>query len=73
VAPDYPVSQRSNGSLHANGWLQKSTVTNSVVQKLEGTRLSGVAPDCPMQQKDKELQRSTAPNPNGRTDVARTG
>jgi hypothetical protein len=31
-----------------------------------------VAPDCPMQQKDKRLQRSTTPNPNGRADVART-
>jgi hypothetical protein len=42
-------------------------------QKSEVTGLSGVAPDCPVQQKDKALQRSTAPNPNGRADVARTG
>jgi hypothetical protein len=43
------------------------------MQKSEVTGLSGVAPDCPMQQKDKGLQRSIAPNPNGRADVARTG
>jgi hypothetical protein len=30
------------------------------------------SPDCPVQQKDKRLQWSTAPNPNGRADVART-
>jgi hypothetical protein len=71
-SPDCPVSQRSNGSLRANGRLQMSTVANSDAQKSEGTGLSGVAPDCPMQQKDKELQRSTAPNPNWRADVART-
>jgi hypothetical protein len=32
-----------------------------------------VAPDCPVQQDDKALQRSTAPNSNGCADVARTG
>jgi hypothetical protein len=42
-------------------------------QKSEVTGLSGVALDCPVQQKDKALQRSTAPNPNRRADVARTG
>jgi hypothetical protein len=29
--------------------------------------------DCPVQQKDKELQQKTASNPNGRADVACTG
>jgi hypothetical protein len=72
-APDCPVSQRSNGSLRTNGRLQKSTVANNAVQKSEATELFGVAPDCRVQQKDKELQRSTAPNPNGCADVARTG
>jgi hypothetical protein len=38
-----------------------------------GTGLSGVAPDCPVHLEDKHLQRSTAPNPNGCADVARTG
>jgi hypothetical protein len=38
-----------------------------------GTGLSGVAPDCPVQLKDKRPQRSTAQNPNGCADVARTG
>jgi hypothetical protein len=42
------------------------------VQKSEGTRLSGVAPDCPVQLEDKHLQRSTAPNPNGCADMVRT-
>jgi hypothetical protein len=41
--------------------------------KLEVTGLSDVAPDCPVQQDDKALQWSTAPNPNGCADVARTG
>jgi hypothetical protein len=41
-------------------------------QKSEVTGLPGVAPDCPVQQKDKALKRSTAPNPNERADVART-
>jgi hypothetical protein len=39
-------------------------------QKLE--RRSQRSPDCPVQQKDKRLQRSTTLNPNGCTDVART-
>jgi hypothetical protein len=66
----YPVSQRSNGQLR-----QRSTVVNSkkcTVQKLEvratkseHTELSGVPADCPVQQEDKRLQRSNAPNPNG--------
>ena len=42
-------------------------------QKSEVTGLSGVEPDCPVQQKDKRLQRLTAPNPNGRVDVVHTG
>jgi hypothetical protein len=40
---DCPVSQRSNGSLRANGRLQKCTVSNSAAQKSEVTELSGVA------------------------------
>jgi hypothetical protein len=42
-------------------------------QKSKGTGLSGVALDCPVQVEDKCLQRSIAPNPNGCTDMARTG
>jgi hypothetical protein len=42
-------------------------------QKSEGTALSGVALDCPVQLEDKRIQRSTAPNPNGCADMARTG
>jgi hypothetical protein len=33
--------------------------------KSKHTKLSGVPPDCSVPQKDKGLQRSTAPNPNG--------
>jgi hypothetical protein len=33
--------------------------------KSEHTELSGVPADCPVQQEDKRLQRSNAPNPNG--------
>jgi hypothetical protein len=70
---DCPVSQRSNDSLRANGRFVRWIVMNNVVQKSEVTGLSNVAPDCPVQQDDKALQRSTAPNPNERADVARTG
>jgi hypothetical protein len=35
-------------------------------QKSEDSLRRQVAPDCSVQQKDKRLQRSTAPNPNGR-------
>jgi hypothetical protein len=48
-----------------------SAATEVRAQKSEGTRLSGVAPDCPVQQDDKRLQPSTVPNPNGHADVAR--
>jgi hypothetical protein len=46
-SPDYPVSQRSNGSLRANDQLCRATVVNSAAtevraQKSEGTGLSGV-------------------------------
>jgi hypothetical protein len=60
-----PARQRSTA--------QSLQVVNNVAQKLEVTGLSGVAPDCLVWQKDKRLQRSTAANPNGRADVARTG
>jgi hypothetical protein len=42
-------------------------------QKAEGTGLSGVAQDCPVQQDDKAFQWSTTPNPNDCADVAHTG
>jgi hypothetical protein len=76
--PDCPVSQRSNGSLRANGRLRRvysdeQCRTGVKASKSDVTGLSGVAPDCLVQQDDKALQRSTAPNPNGYADVARTG
>jgi hypothetical protein len=49
----------------------ESIVVNSAAQKSE--RRSQRSPDCPVQQDDKRLQWSTAPNPNERADVARTG
>jgi hypothetical protein len=57
----------------AKGTVRNSAATESEAQKLEGTGLSGVAQDCPVQLEDKGLQRSTAQNPNGCADVARTG
>jgi hypothetical protein len=68
-APDCPMSQRRNGQLHPtvdcanNVTVQKSEVRTA---KSERTRLSSVPPDCLVPQDDKGLQRSTAPNPNGR-------
>jgi hypothetical protein len=57
VPPDYPVSQRSNVNF-ANGrlrWRRNSEQCRSQN-----------APDCPVPQEDRRLQRSTTPNPNGR-------
>jgi hypothetical protein len=72
------ASEESNGSLRANGRLCRVNNDEQCREevkatKSEVTRLSGVAPDCPVQQDDKPPQRSTAPNPNGCADVARTG
>jgi hypothetical protein len=41
--------------------------------EVRGHRTVRVAPDCPLHQDDRWLQRSTAQNPNGCADVARTG
>jgi hypothetical protein len=49
------------------------TVDCKSVQWKTVPRRSQRSPDCLVQQKDKELQQSTAPNPNGRADMARTG
>jgi hypothetical protein len=66
-SPDCPVSQWSNGNL-------RSTVDCKSVQCKSDVRMrSRNAPDCPVRLQDKGFQRSTAPNPNGRADVARTG
>jgi hypothetical protein len=69
------VRQRINGSLRANGRLRRDEQFRAEVRaaKSEVIGLSGVAPDCPVQQDDKAPQRSTAQNSNGCADVARTG
>jgi hypothetical protein len=77
-ATDCPVSQQSNNSLRTNGRLRRVYSNEQCraevrAAKSEVTRLSSVAPDCPVQQDDKALQRSTAPNPNSCADVACTG
>jgi hypothetical protein len=41
--------------------------------KSEGTRLSGVAPDCPVPQEDKAPTVDSAPNSNGWVTWRRTG
>jgi hypothetical protein len=38
----------------------------TVRQKSEYSLRCQIAPDCPVSQEDRRLQRSTAPNPNGR-------
>jgi hypothetical protein len=65
------VSQRSNGSLQS-ATMRYSAAAEVRAEKSEGTRLSGVAPDCPVQLEDKTYQQSTSLNPNGCADVART-
>jgi hypothetical protein len=69
-SPDYPVCHRSNDSLCTNGSLQKQQCS---VPRQKSERRSQRAPDCPVQLEDKAPQRSTALNPNGCADVARTG
>jgi hypothetical protein len=65
-----------SGEPAGNGYLRatvdcKSTdeVNNAAAEvraaKSEGTRLSGVAPDCPVLQGDKAPMVDFAPNPNG--------
>jgi hypothetical protein len=61
VPPDCPVRQRSNNQLR-----QRSTVEQSNRQKLEDSLRCQIAPYCPIPQEDIILQRSIAPNPNGR-------
>jgi hypothetical protein len=61
VPPNCPVRPQSNGHLR-----QRSTAQQSNCQKSEDSLWCQNAPDCPMCQKDRSLQRSTAPNPNGR-------
>jgi hypothetical protein len=77
-SPDCPMSQRSNDSLRANGRIVRRNSDEQCraevrAQKSEGTGLSGVASDCPVQQDDKGSNGRPALNPNGCADVARTG
>jgi hypothetical protein len=64
-----PARQRSTAKVYSG----KQCRAKVRARKSEVTGVSGVAPDCPVQQKDKGIQRSTASNPNGHADVARIG
>jgi hypothetical protein len=71
------VSQRSNDSLAptvdcADGNSGEQCHAKVRAAMSEGTGLSGVAPDYPVQLKDKSSNGRPAPNPNGYADVART-
>jgi hypothetical protein len=69
-----PVSQWSNGNLASTVDYKRERCKSEVRAESQNTPdMSSVPPDCPVQLKDKGFQRSTAPNPNGRADVARTG
>jgi hypothetical protein len=68
---DCLVRQRSNGQLRpmvdcADCNAVSRAEVKSQSAKSERTGLSGVPPDCPVPQEDRRLQRSIAPNPNGR-------
>jgi hypothetical protein len=74
--PDCPVRHRTVRWAAGNGYLAAtvdSAKCYSVAQchaevratKYEATRLSGVAPDCPVPQEDKAPTVDSAPNPNG--------
>jgi hypothetical protein len=75
---DCPMSQRSNGSLRANGRLRRVYSDEQCRAEVRAAKskvigLSGVAPDCLVQQDDKAVQQSTSLNPNGCADVVLTG
>jgi hypothetical protein len=68
---DCPMRQQSNGQLRptvncVDCGAVCSTEFRSQSATLGYNRLFGVPPDCPLQQEDKRLQWSTAPNPNDR-------
>jgi hypothetical protein len=64
---DCPVSQQSNSDLTPTVVCKREQCAVEVrAEKLEHTRLFGAATG-------QGFQRSTAPNPNGRADVAHTG
>jgi hypothetical protein len=60
------VSQRSNDSLRATVDCRMNSKSEQCATEQQSQR----APDCPVQQDDRRLQRSTAQNPNGYADVA---
>jgi hypothetical protein len=77
-APDMsgePTEQRltTRQRSTAKGKVMNSAAQKSVRRSQRLPDMSDVALDCPVQQNDKGFQRSTAPNPNGRADVARAG
>jgi hypothetical protein len=57
----------------ANGRLRNSLTVRRQSVMSDHTGLSGVPPDCPVHQKDRGLQRSTAPNPNCRLNSGVSG
>jgi hypothetical protein len=67
-APDCPVPRLA----HPANWPLSGifSAPRLKITRLSGvhrsTGLSGVPPDCPVHHKDRRLQQSMAPNPNGR-------
>jgi hypothetical protein len=72
---DEPAEQRLSAPMvdSAKATVRNSAAIESEEQKLEGTGLSGVAPDYLVQLEDKRPQRSTTLNPNCCAVVACTG
>jgi hypothetical protein len=59
-------------ALCANGRLCQVNSDEQCHDRSQSSEIRG-APDYPVQQDDRQLQRSTAQNPNERADVAHTG
>jgi hypothetical protein len=65
-SPDCPVDMSGEPTEHGQ-LRQRSTEVNSKKCTVQKSELrSQNAPDCPVLQEDKGLQRSIAPNPNGK-------
>jgi hypothetical protein len=62
-----PTEQRSNAPTVdcMNSKSAQCRSQKSEQRSQNAPDMSGVPPDCPVQQEDKRIQRSTAPNPNG--------
>jgi hypothetical protein len=77
-SPGYPVCHRtvrwaSGATAPCAPMVDYKTLQCGTVPRQKSERRDQRSLDCPVQQKDKRIKRSTASNRNGRADVARSG